>query len=75
MSASSAWEYQSLVIKTAGVVRSGVIKVDAIDGKLAEFGSAGWELVAVVPVSDGSVGTARLLYTFKRPRAGGGRAG
>ena len=74
MSAPNAWEYKSLVVKTAGFVRSGVIKVEALDEQLAAFGSAGWELVAVVPVSDGSVGTARLLCTFKRPRSAG-RAG
>ena len=48
-------------------MRRGVIDVEDVDATLAEHGRGGWELVAVVPVGDGAVGTARLLYTFKRP--------
>ena len=68
MSLQRPWDYRSLLVETKGVFARGVIDVSALDGALAEFGNAGWELVAVVPVSDGNVGTARLLCTFKRPR-------
>ena len=61
------WEYKSLVVETKGFVRRGVIDVEEVDATLAQIGRLGWELVAVVPVGDGAVGTARLLYTFKRP--------
>ena len=67
MSAAPVWEYKSLLVETGGFVRRGVIDVEEVDALLARHGRSGWELVAVVPVSDGAVGTARLLYTFKRP--------
>ena len=70
MSSVHSWEYKSLVVETKGFVRRGVIDVEDVDAALAKHGRAGWELVSVVPVGDGAVGTARLLYTFKRPAAG-----
>lgn len=69
MSPVHFWEYKSLIVETKGFVRRGVIDVEAVDETLVEHGRSGWELVAVVPVGDGAVGTARLLYTFKRPGA------
>ena len=68
MSQQHPWDYKSLLVETKGFFARGVIDVSALDSVLAKIGDAGWELVAVVPVSDGNVGTARLLCTFKRPR-------
>jgi hypothetical protein len=69
MSPQQSWDYKSVLVNTKGLWSRGVIDVSTLDGTLAEFGTAGWELVAIVPVSDGNVGTARLLCTFKRPAA------
>ncbi len=66
MSPQQTWHYKSILIETKGFWSRGVIDVSSVDRALVELGNDGWELVAVVPVSDGNVGTARLLYTFKR---------
>jgi hypothetical protein len=60
------WVYKSLLVETKGFFARGVIDATQLDDNLTELGRQGWELVAIVPVSDGNVGTARLLCTFKQ---------
>ena len=68
MPPQQAWEYKSLLVETKGFLFRGVVDVSLLDRSLNTLGDLGWELVAVVPISDGSVGTARLLCTLKRAR-------
>ena len=62
-----SWAYTSHIIDTRGLVGRGKVDAAEVDGVLARFGGEGWELVAIVPIGDGAVGTASLLLTFKRP--------
>lgn len=64
---SETWEYESIIVETSGFLARGRLDPAETDGRLNDLGQLGWELVAVTPIGDGSVGTARLLYTFKRP--------
>lgn len=64
------WEYQSVIVETKGFLSRGQLDAASTDEWLNRLGSEGWELVQVTPVGDGTVGTARLLYTLKRLRAG-----
>jgi len=61
-----SWEYKSLIIETTGIMSRGRLDGASIDQKLEEMGRDGWELATAVPVGDGNIGTARLLFTFKR---------
>ena len=40
---------------------------ETMNAELKKYGALGFELVAAVPVSDGSVGTKRIVLFFKRP--------
>ena len=69
----SKWEYQTIVLKRElkqGMGRSSFEWKQPID--LNKFGEEGWELVAVVPISDhqSSIGglTHELRYIFKRQK-------
>ncbi|MCB1062895.1 MAG: DUF4177 domain-containing protein [Verrucomicrobiae bacterium] len=61
-----SWEYKTLVFETGGRVSRGTIDESEIERALNRWGSSGWEAVSVTPVSDGNVGTRRLLVLFKR---------
>ena len=61
------WDYRTLVIDTGSFLSRGDIDEGEIEDRLKELGKRGFELVSAVPVSDGSVGTRRLLFVLKRP--------
>ena len=54
-----------MIVETSGFISRGKLDVASTDQLLNQSGQEGWELVAVTAIGDGSVGTARLLYTFK----------
>ncbi|MGE9266655.1 MAG: DUF4177 domain-containing protein [Verrucomicrobiales bacterium] len=60
------YEHRSHVIETSNWISSGRIDPDEIDKEIAEFGRAGFKLVTVIPISDGSVGTKRITLFFER---------
>jgi hypothetical protein len=60
------WEYKTLVFETGGWVSRGKLDESEIESALNRWGSSGWEAVSVTPVSDGNIGTRRLLVLFKR---------
>ncbi len=61
------WDYRTLVVGTGGWLARGDVDAAAIDDTLAQYGQHEFELVAAIPVSDGSVGTASIALFFKRP--------
>ena len=62
------WEHKTVVIETKGLIGRGVIDASQIDEKIRQWGDLGYELVSVIPVSDGNVGTSRIALFFKRPK-------
>jgi hypothetical protein len=72
--AMTKWEYQTIILKRELHVR--VVGGNSFSWKqsidLNKLGEDGWELVAVVPISDnqGSIGglTHELRYILKRPK-------
>ncbi|HEY1065188.1 MAG TPA: DUF4177 domain-containing protein, partial [Pirellulales bacterium] len=60
------WEYRSQVVETLGIAPSAAFDAGDLDTTFNALGAEGWELVSVVPMDVGSVGTARLVATFKR---------
>ena len=63
----SQWEHRSLVIETGGWLSRGEVQTSDLDMRMNEMGRFGFELVSAIPVSDGSVGTRRIVLFFKRP--------
>ncbi len=61
------WEQTSVVIETGGYFSRGKVEGEGINAALQQFGAIGFELVTVIPVSDGSAGTKRIVLFFKRP--------
>ena len=63
---TTKYEHYCHVIETKGWISRGVLDQAFINDVMNEFGDKGYELVSVIPVSDGSVGTARIAMFFKR---------
>lgn len=65
------WEYLSKLLETKVEVSDGasrgVINCSDLTQGLNDLGNDKWELVSTTSISDGNVGTARLLFVFKRP--------
>ena len=63
---NTKYEHYCHVIETKGWISRGVLDQAFINDVMNEFGDKGFELVSVIPISDGSVGTARIALFFKR---------
>ncbi len=54
------------VVETVGFWSRGKVDVGQLNSLLSRYGEEGFELVTVTPLSDGNVGTRRILLFFKR---------
>lgn len=63
------WEYKTIDIETGSWISSGEIEPAKIDREMNHWGDQGFELVSVIPVSTGSVGTKKIVLFFKRRKA------
>jgi hypothetical protein len=64
------WEQISEVVETGGVVTRGRVDSSKLNELLMKRGAEGYELVTAIPISDGAVGTRRVVLFFKRPVQG-----